>query len=99
MEKVYFSREGIEKFLDQIRNIEGQMREIQSKIDEYAKTGGNLWHDNFAYENARRDLMMLNDRLGQFYSIRSNAEVVTYPKHIEHVQLGCKATFKYFKVL
>lgn len=94
MERFYFSREGIHKFSDQIKGIEKQIIDLQAKMDEFAKTGGNLWHDNFAYENARRDITMLSNRVGHFYYIRGRAEIIDYPKEVEHVQMGCRVTFR-----
>jgi len=94
MGQLFFSKKGMAKFLDDVRRIEQQIADCQSNIGEHSMTGGDAWHDNFSYENTRRELTLLNGRLKGFYEIRANSLVIDYPKTVNHIQLGCKVTFK-----
>lgn len=56
MAKIYLSKEGYEKYLEELEIIKKKIEKNSIAIAEYASDDayGDGWHDNFAYEEARR---------------------------------------------
>lgn len=54
-EKILLSKEGYEQYQKEIENLETKIREMgQLKAEAYEEAPGDLWHDNFQFEDARR---------------------------------------------
>lgn len=56
MAKIYLSSEGYQKYLEELENIKKKIEKNNIDITEYVSDDayGDGWHDNFAYEEARR---------------------------------------------
>lgn len=56
MSKIYLSKEGYDKYLEELELIKKKIEKNSIDISEYASDDayGDGWHDNFAYEEARR---------------------------------------------
>ena len=56
MTKIYLSKEGYKKYLEELENIRKKITKNNIDITEYTSDDayGDGWHDNFAYEEARR---------------------------------------------
>ncbi len=56
MDKIYLSKEGYQKYLEELENIKKKIEKNNIDITEYVSDDsyGDGWHDNFAYEEARR---------------------------------------------
>lgn len=53
--KIYLTDEGLEEFKNEINNLKVKLSKIQTeKSEAYAGAVGDGWHDNFAYEDAKR---------------------------------------------
>lgn len=89
---IYFTKQGYENHLKRISELENRLKYLQSGVQDALEVGGNLWHDNFSYENLVRDIEMADKRLNEAYSISNEAEVVSYPTSVDSVVLGCKVT-------
>jgi transcription elongation GreA/GreB family factor len=54
-ESILLTKEGLEEFKDEISNLKEKLNKIQTeKSEAYAGAIGDGWHDNFAYEDAKR---------------------------------------------
>lgn len=60
MEKIYLSKEGYHKYLDEIEELRKKLVQ-NSKIKALSASddAGNGWHDNFSFEEAKREELMI----------------------------------------
>jgi transcription elongation GreA/GreB family factor len=56
-----------------------------------AEVGGNVWHDNFAFEQAQREEQMLLSQIRDLKVVLAEARVVDPPENPEALTLGCTA--------
>lgn len=55
-EKIYLDREGYNKYLKLLEELKDRlMHNSKEKSESYASAVGDGWHDNFAFEQAKRD--------------------------------------------
>jgi transcription elongation factor GreA len=90
----YFSKEGLAILERQIRYQTERVRQIGKEIGEAA--GSNCdWHDNFAYEDARRRLDMETTSLARMKEELSDAVVVEIKEQRSKVSLGSTVRIRF----
>lgn len=90
MEQFYFTLNGYEKFKEKINNIKNKLNRLQKQLGKVALTGGDLWHDNFSFEQLEIQIRQLNDQLIVHNRILNKAKIVFPPDSPEIITIGCK---------
>lgn len=88
---------GFRKLKEEIEKVKKELREISLSKGEAAETGGNVWHDNFAFEQLVQREMMFSKRLAELQERLSKARIVD-DKEIGSqidVRLGSKVVIKF----
>ena len=86
---VHFSKKGIEKYRNETIKLEVRVRELNSRTQATAETGGDMWHDNPSLYNLMSEKRSINSMLGRNYEVLRTAQVVDYPSSPQNVCLGC----------
>lgn len=93
MEKLYFTKKGLEKILNQKTELFKKLREVQSKKGEAAEIGGNQWHDNFSFEELARQEFMLTSQIREINEKVAKIVIVDeVSKDTSRLQIGHIAT-------
>ena len=83
----YFTKEGLEFKLKQIKAQEKKVQETGSEAGKEA--GANCdWHDNFGYEDAKRRLEMESTTLKKLKDEVSGAVLINIHEQNDHVMIG-----------
>jgi len=85
---IYLSRKGLKKLEEETAALEDRLKQLKGRTQFVTETGGDWWHDNPALYALMSDLRAANGRLGEIYAVRSQAQVVDYPKNPEQVCMG-----------
>ena len=88
MKRIYFTKAGLEKFRQETLDIEARLKEAQSRMQAEAELGGDLWHDNSAYDQLVIDIRGLDRSLAINRQILDQATIVGTPKHSDRAALG-----------
>jgi len=94
-DRYFFFREDYEILLETIKKLEDEYKQKGKESTEGSSVGD--WHDNFAFEEATRQMTMLSNRIQEFKRILNNAEILPEkhkPSKISKVIIGCKVTLE-----
>ena len=91
MKRIYFTKAGFEKFRLETVAIENRLKEAQSRMQSEAELGGDLWHDNSAYDQLVIDIRGLDRSLSLNRQILDLAAIVEPPTHFTRVAMGLSA--------
>lgn len=89
----YFTRLGFERFIDELAKISRRADEAGRLAGEACQTGHETTHDNFGFEDAKREQRMWSDRLRELADIAKQAAVVDSLPAGEDVKMGKMVTF------
>lgn len=90
MEEKLFTRRGFRLAQARIKDLDAQLRKLESTLALQAETGGNAWHDNAGYEDTVRQVGILNTRLTEAHKVVRGSHVVDLPSSNEVVAIGTK---------
>ena len=88
--KYFMTRSGADRLRAQTVILEAKLRAVLKEKGVAADVGGNVWHDNFAFEQASRDEAMLSKQLHDMRQLLRGATIVDPPIDPDRVVLGCK---------
>lgn len=89
MTKVYVTREGADRLRKQRDELRQQLKDTQAQKGEAAEVGGNVWHDNFSFEDLSRREDMLNHQLRTIGEVLSSISIVDEkPKDTNRLRIG-----------
>lgn len=74
--------------LKEIENKEQELWNLRRYKGEAAENEGDVWHDNFAFEQTEIEERMLIKQISEMREAYSNIEVVNEVYNVEIVQLG-----------
>ncbi|GAK59296.1 transcription elongation factor greA [Candidatus Vecturithrix granuli] len=86
MEKYTFTLGGYIKFKKQAVEFERKLKILQSQTAETAEIGGDLWHDNFSYEQLQIQIRAMDTRLAESQKILNNARIIFSPESYEYLK-------------
>ena len=92
---VKVTRNGYNKLVLRKKEFFDQLKKVQGKKGEAAEVGGNVWHDNFAFEELGRQEMMLNKKIADVSLQINSAEIVQHPVNDQLLQIGHIAVFEF----
>lgn len=73
----YFLQEDFEELNEKIGEIKSILKQTLKQIGESAREDpGNAWHDNFAFEEANRQIAILSAELKKLTLIKNNSRVI-----------------------
>lgn len=75
-DRLILSKAGLLRLQEKAAGVEEELRRVLLEKGTAAETGGNVWHDNFSFEELCRQEAMLSKRLGELRQQLSDAEVV-----------------------
>lgn len=89
MKRIFVTRNGLKdlelrrlRFIDELKTVQGQKGNA-------AEVGGNVWHDNFAFEELVRQENILNKQLQDIRNLLDAAQVVSgAPCDVRVLQIG-----------
>lgn len=87
-EDEYVTKAGLAKMGQMIRDLEDELAKIRREKGEAALTGGNVWHDNFSFEQLEREERMLLSRLGKLKKRYERAKIISPPQTTKKVEVG-----------
>lgn len=86
---------GYNKLILRRQELFDQLKKVQGKKGEAAEVGGNVWHDNFTFEELGRQEMMINKKIADV-SIQINcAKLIGEPVNDKFLQIGHIAIFEF----
>ncbi len=85
---LYVSAAGLEQRRKKIRELEEELKRLQSLTAEAAEVGGNQYHDNASYEYLLVQIRTADCRLSEAIRELNQMQVVQYPKSPSRVELG-----------
>jgi transcription elongation GreA/GreB family factor len=94
MTKFYFLRDDLNQLAVNIREVAERVRTVQQDMAVSVGQSSETWHDNFGYEDGRRQFAMWSKRLSELQEIRSCAVAVEPTNNCERVAIGSRVTFE-----
>lgn len=96
-EPYYFLAKDLDYLVDDIRNIEERIRAAKEDAAlSVAQAPGDGWHDNYGYEQARRDELAAAGRLAELKGILDRARLITPEDKIaESIHIGETYHFRF----
>jgi transcription elongation GreA/GreB family factor len=92
LDKLYFTPKGAERIRQQRVDLLNKLRSIQGQKGEAAEVGGNVWHDNFAFEQLERETTQVNHQIREVNEKISNMVVIRdAPPDTEKLRIGLLA--------
>lgn len=83
-EKIYLDKEGYEKFLKDIEDVRKQLTNNgKNKSEAYESAVGDGWHDNFAFEDAKREEFRLMGTLRDMLEKLNRIVIIDKAEKIE----------------
>lgn len=80
-EKIYLDRKGYEQYLQEIQDIRNQLNNNgKLKAESYESAVGDGWHDNFEFENAKREELRIMGLLKE--KIEGLSRIVIIDEHM-----------------
>ena len=77
-EKILLTKSGLDEFTQEIILLKEKLKEIQiEKSEAYSGAIGDGWHDNFAYEDAKRHEDTIVAQINSLIKQSNNIELVT----------------------
>ena len=96
MEKIYFTKTGIELFVQKIKRDEARMAEMSARLGHLAEVGGDQYHDNFSYEQQTMELRMLSNKLSNDRKVLENATIIEdYSNNNQSIFIGSSVKLKF----
>ncbi len=89
-EKFYFTRRGLERLHEEIKELEEKIQELQAQTAHAAEVGGDQWHDNAAYEQLLVDLRVMDIRLQDAHRTLNRAVPIDPPTEFDRVTIGVR---------
>ena len=91
MDKIYLDEHGYNEYLEEINELKEKLKENNSNITEYQSSDayGDGWHDNFAYEQARKYEDSLFHQLNQKMDNLKNIVIVDDEVDENQIGLNC----------
>lgn len=84
----FFLKKDFDELDEKIKELDEKIIEIGKEIGESCKESSDTWHDNFDFEDGKRQQRMLSDRLRELVNIRNSAQIVKPSPLIDKVSLG-----------
>ncbi len=82
------TKKGLEKARENLLELERKFKEVLSQKGEAAETGGNVWHDNPAFENLIEQERMISAKIDELKEIIRNAQIIEENINKETVSIG-----------
>ena len=76
MSKVYMDEKGRQDYLESIRKLEKELKEIIEEKAYAYQNDSNAWHDNFAYEDATRKEIELTTTINDMKKYLDDIEII-----------------------
>lgn len=89
-EKVYFTKQGLEKLRKEIGELTKKLEEIQAQSAYVAEVGGNQYHDNSSYEMLVIDLRGIDWLLTDAHHCLNQAVVIHPTAEADKVAIGTR---------
>lgn len=90
--KILLTEHGVRALKEKLKKLEDEYAEVSRGKIEAAEQGGNLWHDNSAFEEVEQRQIMLAHMIAETQDTLKNAEMVgAQPQKGERksVEVGC----------
>lgn len=90
--KILLTENGVRVLKEKLEKLEEEYAEVSRGKMEAAEQGGNLWHDNPAFEEVEQRQIMLAHMIAETQDTLKNAEVVETQSRGEkskQVEVGC----------
>jgi len=91
------TEKGYKKLQEEIKRTEEELKKVLFAKGEAAEVGGNVWHDNFSFEQLVREEYVLSKKIQELKQKLSNAEIVKMSdlKDTGVARLGSKIIVEY----
>src|SRR2546427_12825209 len=83
------TKAGADGLCAKIASMETRLRAVLKEKGYAAEVGGNVWHDNFAFEEAQRQEQMLAYEIRRAREVLANARIVDVPNDPKIATMGC----------
>ncbi|MBI2170887.1 MAG: GreA/GreB family elongation factor [Chloroflexi bacterium] len=85
---------GMRRLRERVVALEVRLVSITQQKGEAAEVGGNVWHDNFSFEQLQRDEAMVLRQLEEARTVLKRARVVEVPAAATDVRLGTRVRIR-----
>ena len=84
-DKIYLTNEGIEEYKNEIEILKAKLSKINTeKSEAYSGAIGDGWHDNFAYEDAKRQEDKIVAQINSLVSDSNYIEIVNDDEYYDN---------------
>lgn len=84
----YFLREDLDRLDQEIARINTEVEKSLREMGESCTQSSETWHDNFGYEEGKRQAAMWSQRLADLVAIRQQAVICDRPINPDKVVVG-----------
>jgi len=97
IKRYILTKKGYKKLQEEIKRTEEELKKVLFAKGEAAEVGGNVWHDNFSFEQLVREEYVLSKKIQELKQKLSNAEIVKMSdlKDTGVARLGSKIIVEY----
>lgn len=81
---------GMRRLRERLAALEAKLLSISRQKGEAAQVGGNVWHDNFSFEQLQREEAMILRQIEEARHVLADARVVEPPVDAPDVRLGSR---------
>ncbi len=95
--KILLTDKGVQALQEKLEKLEREYAEVSRGKMEAAEQGGNLWHDNPAFEEVEQRQIMLARMIAETQETLKNAEVVSAHTRVgggKYMEVGSVAEIK-----
>jgi transcription elongation GreA/GreB family factor len=86
---------GMQRLRERLTALEAKLRSIMRQKGEAAEVGGNVWHDNFSFEDLQRQEAMVLRQLEEARRVLAQARLVEPPADSTEVRLGSRVMLRF----
>lgn len=87
-DRIKVTSQGYEKLITRKKELFQKLKDVQGGKGYAAETGGNVWHDNFAFEELERQEVVLNKSIADISAQIRQAQIIQLPVSNESLQIG-----------
>ena len=89
-----YTQSSYDRLLQQHAKLEDDHKQALLSLGSSADDDNNTWHDNFAFEQAKRDVDTTKTRLNEVIRLLGEAEIVPKPED-GTIGVGCDITYRF----
>jgi transcription elongation factor GreA len=93
--RIVLTEDSATRLRRELAELQQKLKQVLGQLGEAAETGGNVWHDNFAYEQFTLQSQMLSKQIKDLQDLLGQAEVVKPIPNKQAIRIGSTAKIEF----